>query len=248
MKRDKSEACLHGGIDEVGVGADLRERLASRHRAIEARTNRIDHDIADELDSLGTEAFLDEVVDAPTFRDKEEVGQAVGDETIDLLRHCPVEAAQARLDMRDGNIELGGHQGGSHGGVDIAHDEDEIGPARQQHRFKPKHDPSSLLGTGARSDFKIYVCVRDVQLLEEHGIHGDIIVLPRVDKADRESVLLAKCTNNWRNFEVVEDRSGEACSLASRPHAGKTRGETRPARRHTLRVSMMSWAFVTSSP
>src|SRR5216684_471413 len=172
--------------------------------------------------------------------------------------------------MRDWNIELGGNQGGSQCGVDIAHDEDEIGPAGHKHRFKPKHDPSGLLGTGARSDFEIYVSARDVQLLEEHSIHGDIIMLPRVDKADHESVLLAKRTDNWRNFhevwtrahnaidmarrgimrtiEVVDDRSGRGAQFGFARHAGKTRGETMPARRHTLRVSMTSWAFATSSP
>src|SRR5258707_15430799 len=105
--------------------------------------------------------------------------------------------------MRDWNIELRCNQGGGHRRVDIAHDEDEIGPARPKHRLKPKHDPSGLLGAGARSNFKIDVSARDVQLLEEHGIHGDIIVLPRVDEADRESVLLAKRTGNWRNFHEV---------------------------------------------
>src|SRR5260370_22890635 len=116
--------------------------------------------------------------------------------------------------MRDWNIELRCNQGGGHRRVDIAHDEDEIGPARPKHRLKPKHDPSGLLGAGARSNFKIDVSARDVQLLEEHGIHGDIIVLPRVDEADRESVLLAKRTDNWRKFHEVWTSADNAIDMA----------------------------------
>ena len=65
------------------------------------------HDVADEEDLLLRNALAEEVRRRrPREGVKSVVGDGVGDEAVDLLGHGPVEAAEAGLDVGDGDTEL----------------------------------------------------------------------------------------------------------------------------------------------
>jgi hypothetical protein len=62
---------------------------------------RIDHDIADEIDGLAGTAFFEEMLDGVLFGDEEKIGKGVGEDAIDFLGHGAIEAAKAGFDMGD---------------------------------------------------------------------------------------------------------------------------------------------------
>jgi len=64
------------------------------------------HDIAGIVHPAGDPLML-QMGDGRGRRAKEQRRDAVGEDAIDLLRHLPVEAAQAGLDMIDRDVQLG---------------------------------------------------------------------------------------------------------------------------------------------
>ena len=75
----------------------------------------------------------------------------VGDDPVDLLGHRPVEAAQAGLDVGDRDPHLRRGQRRRQGRVDVAGDDDQVGPLVGEHRLEPLHHPRRLLRRGCPS-------------------------------------------------------------------------------------------------
>ena len=69
-----------------------------------------------------------QVLDRGRRRREEPARQVVGDDPVDLLGHPPIEAAQAGLDVRDGQPELGGDQRAGQRRVRVAVDQDGVRP------------------------------------------------------------------------------------------------------------------------
>ncbi len=93
-------------------------------RALDVLPERIDHQVADEVNALRGDALAQQVHASAFFGDEEEVGDGVGDDAVDLFRHGAVEAAQAGLDMHDVDAQFLGDQRRRGGGVHVADDED----------------------------------------------------------------------------------------------------------------------------
>ena len=97
--------------ERVGVAGEAE---ACRHVAGDRRRpvslEAVDHRVADEHDVVAGDALAGEVVDGVGRRHEQQVGDRVGDETVDLFGHLPVAAAQARLDVRHRQVELGGRR------------------------------------------------------------------------------------------------------------------------------------------
>ena len=62
---------------------------------------RIDHDVADEIDGLARAAFFEEMLDGVLFGDEEIVSEGVGEDAIDFFGHSAIEAAEAGFHMGD---------------------------------------------------------------------------------------------------------------------------------------------------
>ena len=114
--------------------------------------------------------------------DEEELRELVGDDPVDLLRHRPVERAQAGFDVPDRDEELRSGQGGGHRRVHVAGDEDDVGLGLQQDRLEALHDRSGLLRVRARPDAERVVRLPHAELLEEDLGHLSVVVLARVDE------------------------------------------------------------------
>jgi len=88
---------------------------------------RIDHDVADEVDGFAGTALLEEMLDSVFFGDKEIVSEGIGEDAVDFFGHTAIKAAEARFHMGDGNAELHSGERNGDGGIDVANYEDEIG-------------------------------------------------------------------------------------------------------------------------
>ncbi len=125
-------------------------------------------------------AFADQVLDGGARRREEPGGEAVGDEAVDLLRHVADEAAQARLDVRDGDAEFGGGERAGERAVGVAVDDDGVGRFALHHRLKSLEHLRRLARVRAGADAEVVVGLRQRQLLEEDVGHAGIVMLAGV--------------------------------------------------------------------
>jgi len=104
----------------------------------------------------------------------------VGDDAVDLLGHPPVSAAQPGLQVRDGHVEIGGHQGGGQRAVDVAGHDHEVRLALQDDRLKSLQQPGGLRRLRARADTEIDVGLGQAELVKEDIAERCVVVLPGV--------------------------------------------------------------------
>ena len=136
-------------------------------RPLPVREQRVDHHVADQVDTLVGNPFPPQVLERRGFGREEIVRQMIGQHAVDLFGHAPVEASEAGLDVCDREAHLRSHQRARQGRVDVAHDDDEIGRPILQHLFEPHHDRRCLLGMAARADGERGVRRSDLELVEE---------------------------------------------------------------------------------
>ncbi len=88
-----------------GMATQVRRRTLARQRRRrldgpgQGRMQRVDHQVADEMHPVGRDALACEVVVGAALGRVEQVGDLVGQDAVDLLRHAAVEAAQPGLDV-----------------------------------------------------------------------------------------------------------------------------------------------------
>ena len=143
---------------------------------------RVDHHVADEADPVGVHALATQVLITVPRRREEQVGDAVGQHTVDLLRHGAVEGAEPRLDVGDADAALHGHERRGEGGVDVADDDDPVRLRLGQHRLEPRHDLRGLHGVGPGAHLEVHVRGGQSELLEEDPGHLLVVVLTGVDE------------------------------------------------------------------
>ena len=81
----------------------------------------------------------------------------IGQNTVDLFGHGPVEGTHSRFDMRDGNQQLRRGQGGSEGGVGIAEDDDHSGPGVAQDLLDRLQHPAGLGAMRGGADLQVEI-------------------------------------------------------------------------------------------
>ena len=86
---------------------------------------------------------------------KEKVSKPVGNYTVDLLGHTPIERTQPSFHMANAYAELRTNQRSSDGRVDITIHQHTIWQSLQHNRLEPTHDLSRLLGMAAGTDAEI---------------------------------------------------------------------------------------------
>ena len=133
------------------------------------------------MHALRRDAFGAQVLRRLLAVQEEVSGEAVGDDPVDLLGHRQVERAQAGLDVGDRDAHLHRDQRRRQGRVDVAEDDDQVGPLGDQHRLQPLHRPRRLQGVAAGADLEHVVGRRHAELLEEDLRHRPVVVLAGVD-------------------------------------------------------------------
>src|SRR5207244_1464847 len=130
----------------------------------------------------GFDSFAKQVLVGISRRSKEQSRKLVSDEPVDLFRHTAIPGSQSSLNVPDGHKKLGANQGGSHGGVYIAVNQDQVRFALQNDRLQPRDDFGRLLSVAAGTDAKIHIGCRHFELLEEDARHVWIVMLAGMDQ------------------------------------------------------------------
>ena len=136
-------------------------------------------------------------------RSKQQIGELVGDQPVDLFRHGAVEGTQSRFHVSHPDQQFGADQRRSNGGVDIAVDQHQVGLAFQDDRFKPGHDLRGLAGMASRTDSQVDIRRGNFQLLKEHIRHVGVVMLAGVNQGLPESGILLERAHYRRNFHQI---------------------------------------------
>jgi hypothetical protein len=96
------QVSARGQSEPRGLG-HIANGLLDRHEAV-------DHRVADEVHARFVDPLGAEVVDCVLAVDEQQLGELICEHPVDFLGHLAIEAAQARLDVSNWNLELGRHQ------------------------------------------------------------------------------------------------------------------------------------------
>src|SRR5579864_8508858 len=174
---------------------------------LDVHPQRVDHQIAHQVNVVCWNTFGEQIPPSAILGDEQKVGNSIRHHAVDLLGHGPIETSQAGLDVNDGYLQLFGHQGAGHGGVDVADHQYRIGTLLDRHRFEALHDLARLLRVRAYTDLEIEFRRGHRQIAEELAGHLVVVVLPRVYDEGRKIRISFKCSHQRRQLRSEEHTS-----------------------------------------
>ena len=172
------------GHEHVLAAAD-RKRLP-RPAVLGARLEAaqgIDHGVADEVDPAFIDAFGDEVRRGFGAVDEEEVGEPIGEDPVDLLGHRPVPGAQAGLDVRNRDPELGCRQRHGKRRVDVAANAHQFRWILEQDALDGLESARRLRAVGSGSHAEEDVGLGELEVRQQLGRHPGVVMLSGVNDA-----------------------------------------------------------------
>src|SRR5690606_15988341 len=141
--------------------------------------------------------------------------QPVRHQTIDFLGHGFIETAQTRFHVSNRNTEVRRRIGCGGCGIDVAHDQHQIGPVLTKHRIKAHHDPCRLRRGRSRADAKIDVRLRNRKFFKEDAAHGDVVVLAGMNDARAQSTALGERTYDGGDLYEIRPCSYDTIDMPS---------------------------------
>src|SRR5680860_939765 len=148
----------------------------------------VDYDLRNIKDSQCGLAFFLQIFHARRFGAKEPVANAVGDESMDCLRHRTVAAAKPRLDVGNRNVEFFGHNRAGESGVHITNHKYTVRAFLLANLLKGHHDLGSLLGMTATTTFEMMVRLGYAQLFKKYVAHITVIMLAGMNNTVLEPI------------------------------------------------------------
>jgi len=112
---------------------------------------------ANQVDALRIDAFCFQIDIRVGGRRQQDVGEAVGDDAVDLFRHRPIETAEPGFEVSDGDQQLRRHQRRGHGRVHIAGGNYEIRFFGEADFLESDHHLGRLHRVRRRSDIQITI-------------------------------------------------------------------------------------------
>ena len=136
--------------------------------------------------------------------------EPVGQDTVQLFRHGLVEAAQSRLEVCDGDLQLRRGERSRERRVDIAGHEQDVGPLGEQDLLDPLQGARGLGAVRARADTEHVVGLGHAERLDEDLGHLAVVVLARVhEHVPRLRKLLPQGMQHGRELHEVGPRTRE---------------------------------------
>ena len=136
-------------------------------------------------------------------RRPQHVGNRIGDEAIDFLRHAAVTAAQSGLEVYDRYPEFGADHRAGGRRIDVANDNDPVGAVLEADLFIGNHDVAGLLGMRAAADAEMKVRIRHAEVFEYRVRHVVIVVLTGMHKHRLCPVGSRQCVIERRDFHEI---------------------------------------------
>jgi hypothetical protein len=167
---------VHGDDRVAGCGdAEALQHVRVRRRNRSKDAGGVDHHVPDQVDAL-MDALTGQVGDRRRAGAEADVGEDVGHNAVQLLRHRAVVGAQAGLDVGQAKARLGRGQGPRERRVRVAVDDGQVGRLRFQQRLEGGHHGGRLARVTAPADaLDAVVGRRQPELVEEDL--GEVLVI-----------------------------------------------------------------------
>ncbi|CPU67116.1 Uncharacterised protein [Mycobacteroides abscessus] len=202
-------------VEAAGLEPELGEqRDAAVGDRVPDLEQDVGHHVADE-DGSRPQPFGREVVHRDLRRCEAQVGGVVREDAVVLLGHAPVEGPQARLEVRERDVQLDRRPRGGERRVGVAVREDPVGPVLVEHGVEGAEDRARLHAVAAGPDAQVHVRVGDPEVAEEHVGQHRVVVLTRVD----DDVLGSCCRGRLRDrgeLDELRTRTDDAEDLHER--------------------------------
>ena len=142
---------------------------------------RTGHHVAHFEDALG-DPLAAQVLHRRGRGAKEKLRDVVHGDAVNLFRHGAVEAAQSRLHVRHGQVQLGRRQPSRQCGVGVAVHQHAAGFVLHQYGFDAHQHHARLHGVRARAGVEIQVGFGNIELAEKYSGEAVVIMLAGVDE------------------------------------------------------------------
>ncbi len=198
-----------GVLGTMDRGEDVVTGLEPEALASVARTRDrfvceqgLGHDVADEGHALGEDALALQVLARLARRCEQQRCELVRDQAVYLFGHGHVEGAQARLQMDDGDAELGRRKSACERGVHVADDHDAVRRLLFEEFFEPDHRGAGLNRMRARAHPEMPARLRYGEVLEEDVGHHVVVMLTGVYQI-RLVTRLGECRHERAHLDEV---------------------------------------------
>ena len=188
------------------ASSPYRSRSAGAVDALEQPEEAVDHRVADQLDPIAADPLGGEVLDRVLGGAEQQIRDPVGDHAVHLLGHSPVTGAETRLDVGDGDLQLGRGERRPHRRVDVARHQDHVSGIGEQICLDPGEHARGLLRVGAGADLEVGVGLAHSEALDEPSRECPVVVLARVQHADRDPLGFLERGDHRSGLDEVRSR------------------------------------------
>jgi len=206
----QGQHAVAGGGEEALRDALARSHGRDRGAAVPVVEQGVDHQIAGEPNARRVDPFPREIALGVALGGEQEIGELIGQDPVDLLRHAPIVAAQAGLHMHHGDALLGRNEGTSNRRVDVAHHQHRIRTQVVHYRLEAAHDLRRLDSMAAGTDLQVHIRVRDIQLPEKRCLHGLVVMLSGMDQGGCNARLAGEDPHQGCDLHEVRPRPDDA--------------------------------------
>ena len=212
---------VQGDEHEVPALHRLRPSTAGAVRAVEQPKQAVDHRVADELHAVARDP-LGRAGSPPRPREVQSSTSETRSVTTRLTSSGISQSRERRPDSMwaTGDVQLGRGQRRRQGGVDVARDQDQVGGMLEQVGLDAGQRGRRLLGVGPRADAEVGVGLAHPEPLDEPAREGLVVVLARVQEADRDPLGLLQRGDHRSRLDEVRPRAHD------REHRGSHSGAT----------------------
>ena len=200
---------MHGGEREApGLDAELLHEPGPRG-ALALAQQLVDDGVAGDVDALAGHAFAEQQVARARRRREQVLGQVIGEDAVDLLRHGAIVRAQAGFDVAHLDAELVRGHGARQHRVRVALHQQDVGPLPLEDRLHAEHDRADLVRLAARAHLQVDVGLRQLQLPEEHAVELERVMLAGVDQHVRHLARAARADHGRHLHDLGPGADGD---------------------------------------
>jgi hypothetical protein len=186
------------------------QRLRRGMGELAIRQQGIDHHVADKTHAFLGDPFARQVGLGAALGGIQAVGDLVGEDAVDLLRHRPVVAAQAGFDMHHRHFLLGADQRTGQRRIHVADDQHAGRPLCIDYRLETPHHFRGLHRVRCRTHLEIDVRMRQTQVHEQAIVHVPVVVLTSMHEQRRQCRMVgAERAQNRCHFHEIGARTDD---------------------------------------
>ena len=196
--------------DEVTIGGET----GWTHPTLMVGTQRVHEDIADHIDLVHLGTFTgSDAARTDTCR-KQQVGQSVNHQSVNLLGHVDVKRTRASHQMSQAQSVLLGDNSGGHGRGEVVDNDDGMGVVGLEIVFELAHNAPCELVEVVAVDTQEDIRTGHLEVAEECGLERGVVGTSGIYELVTTAFCLLDGANQWGNLDEVGASAGEDANVS----------------------------------